>query len=102
MENYIDKIMTNNIYDDESSEDLYYLYSDGIEERLKNIELNKIGSKKFEGGNRERRGQNEENQRKIYEENPNGGFPPLRIIDKIVLITTLTYTNTKNVKGSSP
>lgn len=57
MSSYIDKIMSNHVFHSESSEDLYYLYSD---------KDNKEDKQQIGGA---------------IQETPNGGFPPIFIID---------------------
>ena len=60
MSSYVDKIMSNHVFNSDSSENLYYLYSDN-EDQFKNN--NKALQK---GGNSNK---------------PTGGFPPIYKID---------------------
>jgi len=72
MSNYIDKIMSNHVFNSESSEDLSYLYS---EEDL---------GKKHRNVKSQRGGMAEEPASEpVYEPalRPTGGFPPIIIID---------------------
>jgi len=64
MDTYVNKIMSNHVFDSESSENLYHLYSEKDETQT--------------GGrnNAHRRGGNGTENR------PRGGFPPIYIVDK--------------------
>lgn len=62
MENYLDKIMSNHVFNSESDEDLSYLYSDEENERGQN------------GG--------ADNSTPRSKEVPNGGFPPIRVVSE--------------------
>lgn len=66
MSNYIDKIMSNHVFNSESSEDLSYLYSE---------EEDKEYRPKFQKGGRDEKSITEPALR------PTGGFPPIIIID---------------------
>jgi hypothetical protein len=67
MENYIDKIMTNHVYESSESSDIGYLFSEDLEKVDRIEKMNKM-----KGGKQE----------KIEETEPTGGFPPIYIIDK--------------------
>lgn len=87
MNNFVDKIMSNHVFNSESSEDLYYLYSD---EDLNDISNDK--SKKLKGGS------NDINTSDV----PNGGFPPIFIIDPKDKETDINKNRELNpVKSSS-
>lgn len=62
MNTYVDKIMTNHIFNSESSEDLYYLYSEKDTDHTENKYESQYG-----GGD---------------ENKPTGGFPPIYIVNK--------------------
>lgn len=78
MNNFVDKIMTNHVFNSESSEDLSYLYS---EETINN--LNKPQNQDSKLGGDEKKTINR----------PTGGFPPIYIIDNADSKET---ENTKN------
>lgn len=64
MSAYLDKIMSNHVFNSESSEDLSYLYSDENKTKSDNISHNSL------------RGGNDESNKKA-----SGGFPPIVIIN---------------------
>lgn len=96
MTGYIDKIMTNHVFNSESSEDLYYLYSDFSDSD------NDYGSSKNHrslNGGTGRRGIMDDDtddylnklnkgldsvpkSNDSISEEPNGGFPPIYIIER--------------------
>jgi len=73
MNNYIDKIMSNHVFNSESSEDLYYLYSDENRDNKKKRSENK---KTLFGGADENKTDHSNNT----DDRPTGGFPPIYII----------------------
>lgn len=62
MDSYVDKIMTNHIFNSESSEDMYHLYSEVEPEEQP----------------RYQKGGDPDNQ----DDKPRGGFPPIFIVSK--------------------
>ena len=73
MNNYIDKIMSNHVFNSESSEDLYYLYSD---ENRDNKNKRSENKKTLFGGADENKTDHSNNT----DDRPTGGFPPIYII----------------------
>jgi len=70
MDTYVNKIMTNHVLNSESSEDLYYLYSEKDEDM-------------YGGAKRSKRSiRRAEIDVDSNEDRPHGGFPPIYIIDK--------------------
>ena len=69
MSNYINKIMSNHVFNSESSEDLSYLYSDK--------DKNQMG-----GYQSSDKSDNSDNNQLVADSlRPNGGFPPIFIIN---------------------
>ncbi|VBB17998.1 hypothetical protein YASMINEVIRUS_461 [Yasminevirus sp. GU-2018] len=70
MSAYLDKIMTNHVFNSESSEDLEHLYSEDNTSDRDNFDLSKKIKRGMKGGANE-----SENA-----DRPTGGFPPIFII----------------------
>lgn len=66
MDTYVNKIMTNHVFNSESSEDLYYLYSEKDEDMY---------------GGAKRSMRRAEGDVDLNEDRPRGGFPPIYIVD---------------------
>jgi hypothetical protein len=88
MSNYIDKIMSNHVFNSESSEDLSYLYSEEeLDKKHRNVKSHKGG--KAEGPSSEPLSEpsSEPLSEPLSEPShepalrPTGGFPPIFIID---------------------
>jgi hypothetical protein len=73
MNNYVDKIMSNHVFNSESSEDLYYLYSDENRDNKKKPSNNK---KSLFGGAADLK----TDYSNDTDDRPTGGFPPIYII----------------------
>lgn len=70
MDTYVNKIMTNHVFNSESSEDLYYLYSEKDEDMYGGAKRSKMSMSRAEA------------DVDSNEDRPRGGFPPIYIVDK--------------------
>lgn len=73
MNNYINKIMTNHVFNSESSEDLHYLYSD-------NDDDDEGDYAQYGGAGSSDSSTDDGNSNNT--DGPNGGFPPILILDQ--------------------
>ncbi len=72
MENYLDKIMTNHVFDSSESSDINYLFSEDLED-VHNASNNMTGGV----SSKDNLGINDSK-----DSEPTGGFPPIYILDK--------------------
>lgn len=79
MENYLDKIMSNHVFNSESSEDLSYLYS---EPEYSDNPLTQHYNENDNDDDNEMRGGRDktENKEDPKYDGPTGGFPPISIV----------------------